>query len=690
MAQQTISAGSPPIVWSTVEEAFTKINANFDEIYATIGAELGSVVDFNSLSSNVSPSATETYDLGSPGARWRDLYLSGNSLYLGSALITANGAGVVNLPAGSTVNGELIRNPEEASFKNVAVTGQDTIAADLYTDTLNIASGNAGITITTNSTSDTLTITNSGILSIAGTLNQIGAVTVSGVTTLTNLGVLSLTGETGGIAVDSSTGNITITNLGVKRLIAGSGISITPSGGTGTVTIENTSPASPTFRTVRVDGDFINQVQADPGNFNDILNFISGAGLTITTDPATDTITFTVNSNLDIKGSVFGFDSSLIVDGTSGNITGQTITASAGFQGNLTGHLIGSVFADNSTMLVDGTSGVITGNVNSAQIRTSESKIVLGDSANAGNYSVSIGYSAGATGQGDGTVAIGLDAGVNNQGNYATAVGRLAGYNNQATQAIALGYEAGTSNQGTNAIAIGYRAGYSNQTAGSIVLNASGTAVNGAAAGFYVRPIRSNNSGRVAIYDTSTYEVSYSNLEFNGGLISTADSSGLTVDVLTTFNSDVTVENDLTVSNIVTANSFIGNVTATTVVTTELTTGKVEEAFTGLTGATGTVVHNCAANHIFSHTSIANNFTANFTNLSLESERATTVTLILVQGGTAYIPNAVEIAGTAQTILWQGSSPPSGNINKTDIVAFSILNNNGTYTVFGQLTSFGT
>jgi hypothetical protein len=33
MAQQTLNAGSPPIVWSTVEDAFTKINANFDELY---------------------------------------------------------------------------------------------------------------------------------------------------------------------------------------------------------------------------------------------------------------------------------------------------------------------------------------------------------------------------------------------------------------------------------------------------------------------------------------------------------------------------------------------------------------------------------------------------------------------------------------------------------------------------------
>ena len=29
MAKQTITSGKAPIVWSTVEEAFSKINANF-------------------------------------------------------------------------------------------------------------------------------------------------------------------------------------------------------------------------------------------------------------------------------------------------------------------------------------------------------------------------------------------------------------------------------------------------------------------------------------------------------------------------------------------------------------------------------------------------------------------------------------------------------------------------------------
>ena len=59
------------------------------------------------ISSDVIPSANVTYDLGSSTKRWRDLYLSGNSLYIGGAVISAAG-NAVNLPAGSTIQGALI------------------------------------------------------------------------------------------------------------------------------------------------------------------------------------------------------------------------------------------------------------------------------------------------------------------------------------------------------------------------------------------------------------------------------------------------------------------------------------------------------------------------------------------------------------------------------------------------------
>jgi hypothetical protein len=113
-----------------------------------------------------------------------------------------------------------------------------------------------------------------------------------------------------------------------------------------------------------------------------------------------------------------------------------------------------------------------------------------------------------------------------------------------------------------------------------------------------------------------------------------------------------------------------------------------QERFSSLTSATGTVAHDCANGTVFYHTSISANFTANFTNLELDSSYATAITLVLVQGGTAYIPNAVQIGGVGQTINWQGNAEPTGTTNRIDAVSFTILNNSGTYTVLGQLTDF--
>jgi hypothetical protein len=131
-----------------------------------------------------------------------------------------------------------------------------------------------------------------------------------------------------------------------------------------------------------------------------------------------------------------------------------------------------------------------------------------------------------------------------------------------------------------------------------------------------------------------------------------------------------------------------GNVTNTFTLPVNLK--QASETFTGLQDATGVVTHNCSNGQVFLHTSPDADWTANLTNLSLSTGYGTTVTLIVEQGGTAYVPNALQIAGASQTITWQGSaSAPTGNTNKTDIVSFTILNNSGTYKVYGQLTSFG-
>ena len=62
------------------------------------------------------------------------------------------------------------------------------------------------------------------------------------------------------------------------------------------------------------------------------------------------------------------------------------------------------------------------------------------------------------------------------------------------------------------------------------------------------------------MYNASTKEVFYNTvLEFAGSTISTNDSSGITVDVQTTFNTDVIAENDMVVKQLLTTNQIVTN-----------------------------------------------------------------------------------------------------------------------------------
>ena len=113
------------------------------------------------------------------------------------------------------------------------------------------------------------------------------------------------------------------------------------------------------------------------------------------------------------------------------------------------------------------------------------------------------------------------------------------------------------------------------------------------------------------------------------------------------------------------------------------------EPFSVLTGSTGVVAHNYLTGGIWTHTSIAGNFTANFTNVPSTDNFVVSFNLFLVQGATPYIPNAVQIDGTAQTINWIGGNAPSGTANKRQLVSFNLWRISGAWIVIASLSSYG-
>jgi hypothetical protein len=542
---QNITPGAPPLLWSDVNEAFTLINENFDILVATIGNGSGlTPVDFTSLDTSVTPTTDDLRDLGDTTHKWGAVFSSEhttvkplNGLWAGSAQIKGIGL-TVNLPENSTIGGDpitgigtsLIIDPDKTFFKIIEVDAGNSVVATEFGDTLNLISG-SGVSMLVSSGADSITISNTGVLSIAAG-SGVSVATVSGTATVTNTGVRSLQSTTAlpsgrtpgaGINISASTGDsINITNTGVLSITSGVGITVSTTVATGEVTITNSAPAVNAFTQIEVNGDSANRLQADA--VSDVLNITNGEGITLTKDPATDTLTITINPVFDLRGSVFADDSTVMVDAVSGTLRGI---------------FIGSVFTDNSTQIIDGNTATVYGNIEATTLRTAESKIALGDSA-------------GQTNQGNNTVAIGSAAGFTAQGDNAVAVGINSGNNTQGANAVAIGNNAGQTTQGVGAVAIGQYAGLTSQPANTIILNASGVAVNGVAAqtnSFYVAPIRTAANGTPLMYNSTTKEITYSTvLEFIGSTISTSDSSGLTVDVQTTFNTDVTFENDITIA----------------------------------------------------------------------------------------------------------------------------------------------
>ena len=108
------------------------------------------------------------------------------------------------------------------------------------------------------------------------------------------------------------------------------------------------------------------------------------------------------------------------------------------------------------------------------------------------------------------------------------------------------------------------------------------------------------------------------------------------------------------------------------------------------TGATAsTVTYDFSSGNIWYHGTASQNYTADFINVPTTNFRTITTTVVIDQGGTAYIPTTVKINGTASNVKWSGGTA-SGSANKVDIIGFSfIYTNSGIPTqVLGQINSF--
>jgi len=109
--------------------------------------------------SNLEPLTTLTHDLGSPERRWRDIYLSGNTIDLNGATISGDGTGAITisatgatLPAGSLVGTQAISTAD-------AATGISTRSVSLFTQASGLGTAAATFIFKTGNEVGTLVFT---------------------------------------------------------------------------------------------------------------------------------------------------------------------------------------------------------------------------------------------------------------------------------------------------------------------------------------------------------------------------------------------------------------------------------------------------------------------------------------------------------------------------------------------------
>jgi len=350
---------------------------------------------------NILPTANITYDLGSTTSRWRDIWLSNSSIYIGNVTLgatanalTVNGNTVVTTSVGGSLSlsgnitgGNIVTAGQVTATGNVTgnyILGNGALLTGLpagYANS-NVAAYLSSGTVSTNILTTAAVSATSSITSAAnitgGNITTAGLVTATGNITGGNFlttGLISATSTvtsaanitggnllTGGLA--SVTGNVTGGNL-----LFGSGIV----SGTGNIYAD------------KIFANIVGNIDAAGSNtqvqFNDVGDLL-GASANFTFDKATNTMTVSngniVGGNLTTAGLISATGAiTSAANITGGNVsTAGLITATGNVTGGnvITGGLITATSTITSSANITGgnvlTGGLISagGNVNAANV----------------------------------------------------------------------------------------------------------------------------------------------------------------------------------------------------------------------------------------------------------------------------------------------------------------------------------
>jgi hypothetical protein len=310
----------------------------------------------NVTTGNILPGANVTYNLGSPTQQWKSLYISGNTIYIGTTSISTNGNDlffgnnaivVANTPVtgdivttGNVIAGSFTGEAGNLSNINGANVNGTVATANIATTAYNVSGANVSGTVAN--------------ASVAGTVTTNAQPNITSVGTLTSLNVNGIISATGNIhnegnilsnGIISTTGNVT----GLYFIGNGSQLSgIASSYGN-----SNVASYLPTYT-----GNL------NPNNISAVGNirgsYILGNGAFLTGLPASYSNTnvasylaiYTGNisaGNISVTSNISGNILNIVDISVSGNTIANTISTT----GNITApYFIGSVIGNISGNLV--------------------------------------------------------------------------------------------------------------------------------------------------------------------------------------------------------------------------------------------------------------------------------------------------------------------------------------------------
>ena len=111
-------------------DSWEKLKEEFLNFKHTVNVQLGTVggggLDPHNINSDFLPSQTNTYNLGSTSRRWKDIFLSSNSINLDGATISSDGTGAISIAASGAT---LPTGSKTEDGNALAVMGTDSTGA---------------------------------------------------------------------------------------------------------------------------------------------------------------------------------------------------------------------------------------------------------------------------------------------------------------------------------------------------------------------------------------------------------------------------------------------------------------------------------------------------------------------------------------------------------------------------------